>query len=102
VTWVQVVVSLWICAVTFAAAGTCWMSAAHIADKLAREQFVSESINQTAERVMAGEVPGTDGVTVTYSKGSWVCRVRVESTDTLYHLVAEADGEAMDLWIPKS
>jgi hypothetical protein len=93
---------MWICAVTFAAAGTCWMSAMNIADKLARERFVSESIYQTAERLMAGEVSGTDGVMVTYSSGAWECRVRVESTETLYHLVAEADGETMDLWIPKS
>jgi uncharacterized protein len=93
---------MWICAVTFAAAGTCWMSAVHIADQLAREQFVSESANQTAERLMAGEVPGADGAIVTYSNGSWECRVRVEATETMYHLVAEADGEAMDLWIPKS
>lgn len=101
-TWIQVVLSVWVYAITFAAAGVSWLSVARIQDKLELERFVSESASQTAERLLAGEVAGRDGDIFTYANNRWTCQVHIQSTDTLFHLVAQAEGETVDLWIPKS
>jgi hypothetical protein len=102
VTWIQVVLTMWIYAVTFAAAGVSWLSVARIEDKFELEQFVSESASQAAERLIAGEVTGKDGDILTYENNRWTCQVRIDSTDNSFHLVAEAEGETLELWIPKS